>query len=270
VLATRANHATVRGGEPALRLVALPGMLALLLAAVVWAVMASPRPGPSPAGERLRVLTYNLQQGYSADGKRFYAGQLEALRAEKADIIGLQETDTARFAGGNADLVRTLAQGLEMYAYYGPRTVTGTFGIALLSRYPIQNPRTIFMYSAGEQTAAIEAEISAGGRTYTVLVTHLGNDGPLIQQQQVLERLAEKANVIAMGDFNFSQFSEQYALTMQSLADAWVLAGSPVAPGQEEKLIDHVFVSPELPVASARYIISPASDHPGLVVEIGD
>ncbi len=255
--------------RPSLRPVFLPGVLALLLAAVIWAIAASIRPAYDGTGDHLRVLTYNLQQGYSGDGKRFYEGQLEALRALDADIIGLQETDTARFAGGNADLVRTLSQGLKMQSYYGPRTVTGTFGIALLSRYPIVDAHTFFMYSKGEQTAAIEAQIRAGGQMYTVLVTHLGNGGPIIQQQQVLQRLAGKFNIIAMGDFNFDQFSEQYRLTTRTLADAWVLAGSPVADGQEERLIDHLFVSPDVPVASAKYIISPASDHPGLVVEIG-
>ena len=161
----------------------------------------------------MRVLTYNIQQGYSTDGRRAYAGQLEVIRSLKPDLVGLQESDVARFSGGNADIVRTFSEGLGMYAYYGPKTVTGTFGIALLSRYPLQNPRTFFMYSAGEQTAAIQAEITVNGKTYQILVTHLGNDGPIIQQQQVLARLTGLQNVIAMGDFNFDQTTEQYALT---------------------------------------------------------
>jgi endonuclease/exonuclease/phosphatase family metal-dependent hydrolase len=33
-------------------------------------------------------------------------------------------------------------------------------------------------------------------------------------------------------------------------------------------MIDHMFVSPGLAVRSARYINSPQSDHPALVVEI--
>jgi endonuclease/exonuclease/phosphatase family metal-dependent hydrolase len=176
----------------------------------------------------------------------------------------------ARFSGGNADIVRTFSEGLGMYAYYGPKTVTGTFGIALLSRYPIQNPSTFFMYSEGEQTASIQAQIIVNGKTYQILVTHLGNDGPIIQQQQVLERLAGLQNVIAMGDFNFDQTSEQYALTTQTLEDAWVSAGSPPAAGLDMgHLIDHIFVSPGMDVQLAQYIVSPVSDHPALLVEIG-
>jgi endonuclease/exonuclease/phosphatase family metal-dependent hydrolase len=244
-------------------------VLLSLIAADAWVVASQPVPTPPGDQQSLQVLTYNIQQGYSADGRRAYSDQLEVIQRLKPDLVGLQETDVARFSGGNADIVRTFSEGLGMYAYYGPKTVTGTFGIALLSRYPLQNPRTFFMSSLGEQTAAIQAQITVNGKTYQVLVTHLGNHGPIIQQQQVLKRLTGLQNLIAMGDFNFDQSSEQYALTIQTLEDAWVSAGSPPAAGVDmEHLIDHLFVSPGIAVQNAQYIASPASDHPALLVEI--
>jgi endonuclease/exonuclease/phosphatase family metal-dependent hydrolase len=191
------------------------------------------------------------------------------VRSLDADILGLQESDTARFSGGNADIVRTFSQGLGMYAYYGPSTVTGTFGIALLSRYALENPRTFYMYSLGEQTASIEATITINEKQYHILVTHLGNDGPIIQQENILSRLDGQPNVIAMGDFNFEPTTEQYRLTTQTFADAWMLNGSPLPPSlQADSLIDHIFVSPGMAVQSVEYIDSPASDHPVLVMEI--
>jgi endonuclease/exonuclease/phosphatase family metal-dependent hydrolase len=76
-------------------------------------------------------------------------------------------------------------------------------------------------------------------------------------------------NVIAMGDFNFDQTTEQYALTVQSLQDAWVLAGSPSTTGLDMgHLIDHIFVSPGTNVQTAQYIASSASDHPALLAVI--
>lgn len=247
----------------------LPLLVGALIIAIVWAVWTAPRPPQPVPSARLRVLTYNIQQGYDVNVRRAYADQLAAIRALDADIIGLQESDTARFSGGNGDVVRTLAEGLEMYSYYGARTVTGTFGIALLSRYPIENPRTFFMYSTGEQTAALQAEINFEGTRYHILVTHLGNGGPLIQQQQVLQKLADAHNVIAMGDFNFRPTTEQYALTTQTLQDAWVLGGETTTEGLDPlRRIDHVFLSPGINVHAARYISSPVSDHPALLVEI--
>ena len=156
-----------------------------------------------------------------------------------------------------------------MYAYYGPRTVTGTFGIALLSRYPILNPRTIYMYSSGEQTAAILAQVQVGDKKVNLVVTHLGNGGPIIQQQQVLQAVAGLDNLVAVGDFNFKPDSEQYRLTTQTLADAWVEAGSVDTPGLNlNDLIDHVFTSPGMQVTDAHYIVSTASDHPALFAEV--
>jgi endonuclease/exonuclease/phosphatase family metal-dependent hydrolase len=244
-------------------------LTAALVVSVAWVMVSQPVPPAPVESNVLRVLTYNIQQGYSADGRRNYAGQLELIRSLKPDLVGLEESDVARFSGGNADVVRTFSEGLDMFVYYGPRTVTGTFGIALLSRYPLQNPRTFFMYSSAEQTAAIQAQITVKGKTYQILATHLGNDGPIIQQQQVLRRLAGLQNVIAMGDFNFDQTTDQYALTIQSLEDAWVSTGAPPTAGLDMgHLIDHIFLSPGMTVQSAQYIASPASDHPALLAEI--
>ncbi len=268
MLAVRQRDHT--GASPALRALFFPLVLSCMLISVVIAVIQEPAPSVPAGPGQLRVLTYNLQQGYDQQGERAYLEQLDVIRSKNPDIVGLQESDVARFSGGNADLVRTIADGLNMYAYYGPKTVSGTFGIALLSRYPFENPQTFFMFSSGEQTAAITADVTVGGIRYHVLVTHLGNGGPIIQQQQVLAALAGKRNVVAMGDFNFRPSTEQYALTTQTLESAWVLAGEPAAPGLDTTgLIDHIFVSQGMAVKSAEYIVANVSDHPGLVVEIG-
>jgi endonuclease/exonuclease/phosphatase family metal-dependent hydrolase len=186
-------------------------------------------------------------------------------------VIGLQESDTNRAAGGNDDLVRYIADRLGMYSYYGPKTVPGTFGIALLSKGPIEEARTFYMYSVGEQTATIAAQIQIGGDVYHVYVTHLGNGGPIVQQEELLEEIAPE-NVILMGDFNFRPDTAQYRLTTKVLDDAWALRwpqGVDDEGRQFPERIDHVFVSPGTDVIAARYDTEPESDHPALVVEIG-
>jgi endonuclease/exonuclease/phosphatase family metal-dependent hydrolase len=220
----------------------------------------------------LRVLTYNIQQGYSARGSRAPQAQLELMRQIDADIIGLQETDTNRIAGGNADLVRFFADGLGMYSYYGPKVVPGTFGIALLSKYPIEQPRTFYLFSEGEQTAAIQAVIPVGDRRLNVFVTHLGNGGPLVQQEEFLAEAGRQDDVIAMGDFNFRPDSEQYALTVEQLRDAWLSRWPGGADDQGDNpadRIDHVFVTDGFEVRGAGFLRGEQSDHPALVVELG-
>jgi endonuclease/exonuclease/phosphatase family metal-dependent hydrolase len=259
----------IPGMHLSVRQMFMPLVVTALVLSVVSAVLSNPTPEAPSQANTLRVVTYNIQQGYDTGGKRAYLQQLETIRELQPDLVGLQESDVARFSGGNGDIVRTMAEGLDMNAYYGPKTVSGTFGIALLSHYPLENPQTFYMYSLGEQTAAISAEVVVGNVRYHILVTHLGNGGPIIQQQQVLGELVGRQNVIAMGDFNFRPSTEQYALTTQTLDSAWVLAGSPLTADLDpQRLIDHIFVSPGMNITSARYIVSPVSDHPGLLVEI--
>jgi len=246
---------------------------ALAVAAIGAAAMTRAHPGKAAVAAPLRVMTFNLQQGYSAKGTRNFAGQLELIRRVDPDLVGLQETDTARLAGGNSDLVRFLANRLNYHACAGPRTGAGTFGIALLSRLPIEAARTFYLYSTGEQTAVLAAEIRVRGTSHSVFVTHLGNGGPLIQQREILDLVAGKTNVILMGDFNFRPGREQYQLTLGRLEDAWLMAAEKRIdpPGLDlNRRIDHVFLSRGTPVRRAAYLDPGASDHPTMVVEVGD
>ena len=119
---------------------ALPLVAVLLGAtALLGEAVRSPALPATAAGPTLRVLTYNIQQGYDASGERDYDAQLAVLREADADVIGLQESDAARIANGNDDLVRYYAEALDYYSY-GPSPVVGTFGIALLSRTPLIDP----------------------------------------------------------------------------------------------------------------------------------
>ncbi|HZK29381.1 MAG TPA: endonuclease/exonuclease/phosphatase family protein, partial [Clostridia bacterium] len=147
----------------------------LAVATIVFALTTAARPRtPAVSPRSLKVVTYNIQQGYSEDGQEGFDQQLSLLRELDADVIGLQESDNARIAGGNADIVRYFADKLGMYSYYGPKTVVGTFGIALLSKHPIHHPQTHFMFSEGEQTAMIQASIHVGDKDFNIFVTHLG------------------------------------------------------------------------------------------------
>jgi len=133
-----------------IRKVVLGYLILASIVSIVAAFLVAPQPTPQSGGApALKVLTYNIQQGYSENGLENYDGQLELILSLDPDIIGLQESDTNRISGANRDIVRYLANNLDMYSYYGPKTVLGTFGIALLSKYPIEKPSTYYMYSAG-------------------------------------------------------------------------------------------------------------------------
>jgi len=257
-------------GNP-LPVMAFIALIAIVAVAGAWLTTANPSTSSTSETTSLRVLTYNIQQGYGQDGQISFDEQLAVIRRENPDVIGLQENDTARIANGNNDVVRYFADKLDMYSYYGPSTVAGTFGIALLSRYPIQDPHTYYMYSVGEQTATIAAQITLGETTYIVFVTHLGNGGPIIQQEQVLQLVEGKENVFLMGDFNFKPGTGQYSVTTAMLSDAWLLGRPQGNPSMEVDLadrIDYLFISPGIKIVQSRFLSGAESDHPALVTDI--
>ena len=221
----------------------------------------------------VRILTYNLAQGMNLEDVKNYDGQLELIRGVNADIIGLQETN--KIAGGS-DVVRYIANNLDLYSYFGPKGVTGTTGVALLSKYPIENPRTIYHFSENvdrKQTATIEADITIGPHTFTVYVTHTYGrmSTKSILQTDILNESSDKSNVIFMGDFNFSPGSEAYNLTTDVLDDSWWLkwpTGVDAQGYNNSRNIDHVFVSPGTTVSDCQYIWDPQSDHPAYWIDI--
>ncbi|MFX0174248.1 MAG: endonuclease/exonuclease/phosphatase family protein, partial [Candidatus Hodarchaeota archaeon] len=73
------------------------------------AVITAPIPISPESATSLSVMTYNIQQGYSEYGIKNFDGQLELIKGINPDIIGLQECDISRIAGGNADIVRYFA-----------------------------------------------------------------------------------------------------------------------------------------------------------------
>ena len=106
-----------------------------------------------------------------------------------------------------------------------------------------------------------------------MFVTHLGNGGPLVQQEEVLQEVVGHDNVLLLGDFNFRPGSEQYEATLAVLADSWGLnEGTPDGESIEVQAdaIDHIFASPSTRVLSARYVDEGVFDHPIYVIEIAD
>ncbi len=254
-------------------LVVLAAALGLSAAVGPWLRQQAPAPS---ARRPLRVTTFNMQQGFSAAGRENLRGQLDALRALDADVIGLQESDTNRIGGGNEDAVGYFAAGLGMHSYYGPSNVAGTFGVALLSRHPIVEPVTKYIDTGeGEQVALVMATI-ASDPPLRVAVTHLGNCGPVAETRQILDILAAHPVDAVMGDFNFTRTGSDpsdAACTAPNdsharfVAAGWRDALQVARPGDAGDHIDHVFVA-DVTVRSASLGAPGASDHPTLTVDL--
>ena len=127
IVGRRGTVRTESGGPPRWTLTVL-----VVLAVMGVIVRGHGASSASSEKKRLTVLTYNMQLGSEREGNRSYREQLALLKRIDADIIGLQESDTARPPGGNVDAPRYFANALHYHMYFGPATAGGTFGTAIL------------------------------------------------------------------------------------------------------------------------------------------
>jgi endonuclease/exonuclease/phosphatase family metal-dependent hydrolase len=219
----------------------------------------------------LVVMTYNIQAGNDQDAEPAYDRQLALIRQVSPDILALQETDTARISLNNNDPVLYFANQLGYYFYYGPATVTGTYGTAILSKYPLQNTGVIFSYSDTDEIGTTRAEIEVADRRFTIFDVHPdGSDTAKVAFAKMLLSLTQgKTNVIAMGDYNSRKTDPAYLLISTKMTNAWtsVYPSEISTDGTDmsgRDRIDHIFLSPELKARNPKYILPPASatDHP--------
>ncbi|MCJ7703764.1 MAG: endonuclease/exonuclease/phosphatase family protein [Anaerolineales bacterium] len=224
-----------------------------------------------PDNSSIVVMTYNIQQANDDFGERSYERQLALIRQIAPDILALQESDSSRISLNNNDFVRYYAGKLGYYSYYGPKTVTGTYGTAILSRYPLQNTRTVFSFSDQDEIGTAEAEIEIGGQVFTIYNVHPdGSDTALLTwANTLLDRSDDKENVIALGDFNLRDDEGAYQQIANTYINAWESIypskiGSNGTDMSGENRIDHIFLSRSLIVRNPVYVLPPdsATDHP--------
>jgi endonuclease/exonuclease/phosphatase family metal-dependent hydrolase len=255
--------------------ISLTGWAALLgfvFLGTILSLMRTARPQlADPNKTSLIVMTYNIQEANDGFGQRSYDRQLALIQKISPDILALQESDSARISLDNNDYVRYYASQLGYYSYYGPTTVTGTFGTAILSKYPLQNTRSVFTFSDTDEIGTAEAEIEVNGHRFIIYDVHPdGSDTvKMIFVNSLIDRSRGQTDVIALGDYNLRDYEEAY----QRMADVYVNAWTSVYPSKigadgidmsGENRIDHIFISTSLMVRDVFYILPPvsATDHP--------
>ncbi|MCG3260777.1 MAG: endonuclease/exonuclease/phosphatase family protein, partial [Candidatus Heimdallarchaeota archaeon] len=257
----------------------------IFIGTIIGGAVTAPNPNYSASGKTsLVIMTYNILQGINITSDWNFDGQLEIIKAVDPDILGLQECDPTRISGGNLDVVRYFASALNMYSYYGPKTVTNTFGCAILSKYPITNAYSFFAYSDVEQIGSAQAQITVGTTVFNVAVHHpagLTDQVMIDQNLQMLEQVNGLTNVIYMGDFNYYPYSQNYNDTLSAgLIDSYAqfygvpainlseTVGSLDRDNDWYSAIDHIFLSSGTVVSDAQYIVKGHSDHPAYWCEI--
>jgi endonuclease/exonuclease/phosphatase family metal-dependent hydrolase len=245
----------------------------VLLATIAFALQPPISPQPAESGP-ITVMSYNLHQAFGMDNKLDMEEILATIREADPDIVGFQEADAGRVPSLSVDEVLWLSRKLNMYSAYGP-SWGNTYGVAVLSRYPLVEHRRYLLASQEQQRACLETEIDVRGRTLTFFSVHLGLN-ITEREAQLDEVLAYTAAAhtpqVLVGDFNATPDSHEIGRVLDQFDHSFAVAGSGdgyTSPADApEKTIDYIFVSPGVKVLSARVISSLASDHLPVIAEI--
>ncbi|MEV7328744.1 endonuclease/exonuclease/phosphatase family protein [Micromonospora sp. NPDC093244] len=268
--AARPSTPRVAGPFPALRTTSVVTAVALLAPVLADELpVASNRDGPP---QRLTVVAYNIRMGFGLDGRFDLAGLAGAIERQRPDVVLLSEVDRAWLLNGGHDTLDLLSDRLGMPYVFGP-AADPVWGDAVLSRWPVTDPRTLPLPAVGAPTGAqalaVTLDLGDGVRT-AVVSTHLQpppDEGPVVQARAVADfatGYAAGRPLVVAGDLNtepgdeaFGQFTA--AGLVDALSSARPLATSPADDPRQQ--IDHVFVSPGLTASAPVAPRGTASDH---------
>ena len=266
-------------------------------------------------GDRLvRVMTYNIRYGHNNDDQYDLQSIADVISASEADVVCLQEVDVNW--GERSEYDDTLAilaemTGMESFHAYiydvpskrGPEYPNERFGVAFLSRYPIETSANheITRWSTqpgdpqpgeegfpGMKPGFGEIVVDIDGLKFRAYNTHLDYRGAppegyphtirLDQVRDMLEIMdTTTAPAILTGDMNADaanpDAAEVFDPLLEHFADAWAEKGigdggsypSDVPAGR----IDYIFTTASMiDVVNAFRIDSQASDHRPVVADL--
>lgn len=243
------------------------------------------------AGNRLRLMTYNVHGCGGMDGRVSPRRVARVIAAQSPDLVALQEIDLGRRRSRAEDQAALIAQQLGMHAVFCPTITRGQehYGHALLSRWPIEivkrkllphDPRGWWK----EPRAALWARVWVNGTPVHVVTTHLGlgRYERLLQMQMLLGHewlggLRDDEPILLCGDFNLTPGSAPYGLAAKRFRDAQAARDghrplSTFSSNRPFVRLDHVFTSRRFTVHHVQVprnaLTRVASDHLPLVVDL--
>ena len=265
----------------------VPALAAIiLLVAPLGYLAAWDEPGPiAPPGYPVRIISYNLHQGFDVDGAMAIEELAEDIEAQDADIVALQEVSRGWVIDGSVDMLVWLSRRLDMPYVWGP-AADSVWGNAVLSRYPILGARTHPMPNNSElqlERSYTVAQIDVGAQDPLVVIAthlhHVEEEGHIRMPQvlAVIEAWGGRGSSVILGDLNAEPDSREIRLLEDAgLRDSFVASGAQAGGNTGYtsrsddlvKRIDYIWISPDMVASGFALTDGTASDHLGLAVTL--
>ena len=252
---------------------AVPAFAALLLMLPLHQYITQNSPPPAPdSGQSLRVLTYNIHQGFDLSGLPSLKAIADLIESQDPDVVALQEVPRGWVVNGSVDALGWLSQRLGMHTAWGP-AADPFWGNVVLSRYPIENIENQPMPNNAAlrfDRANLVVTIKVGGESIQVVATHLHHierqpHHRLPQVRALLEGIDWSRPTILLGDLNAQLHHEELKL----LTGSGLLTSERPVPtypaGRPRRQIDHILATDHFVIEELAAFQSTASDHLPLV-----
>lgn len=166
------------------------------------------RPSTTFERETLKVMSFNIRGGRDTISNRPHLKAVaKEIQHSSPDIVALQEVDVRLPRSHFKNQAAELARSLSMNAIFSPSMnfLIGSYGNAVLSRYPIMDYQSIPLPGGGEKRSMLKAVLDLGPTHVQVFNTHLSLRAETRKKQirfiGSLIRLAEHPTIL-VGDLN--------------------------------------------------------------------
>ena len=201
------------------------------LTVVLSSTTASPSPSPPSTGSTLKVLHWNIAQGYDPTGEPNIDRIANFIASKRPDVISLNEamkySSTSSHAQQIADRLRTLTGQTWTYHWIQKGGASTGEGEAIMTRFGV-DATDDYLLSYVRSVAMLR--INVNGRNITVASTHLDHQSTsyrLTQISQLKSWLGSQPEQrIVAGDFNAWPGTSEYSTMTSTYNDGWAVARS--------------------------------------------
>lgn len=230
---------------------------------------------------KIRLVAYNIKHGRGMDNKVDLRRIASVLRTLKPDLVALQEIDHTCTRSGKVDQAALLGDLLGMHHRFGAFMdfQGGQYGLAVLSRFPIQKSVRHQLAPGAEPRCALEVTVRPNDKGPLLSFVSIHNDWTreafrVAQVNDLIAGLKDREHpIILAGDFNAEPKAE--SLTRLSNSDFLILPkknNAKTFPSPSPRVeIDYFmtrgfsFVNPPLTEVHDERL---ASDHRPIVFEL--
>ena len=238
----------------------------------------------------VRVLTYNIHAGTDARSQPSVPAIAALIDSLQPDVVLLQEVDRGTTRSHGADHLAMLEKLTGMQGAFAKSLdfQGGQYGIALLSRWPIDSATVVPLKvdppperagGSHEPRVALHVVLRTPDGPLHVINTHVDAGGTGLYRRQelvgVLARIRRHvpadAPVLFGGDLNARPATDEIAAVSLALSDAWLAcgmgAGETFPAARPDRRIDYIFFR-HARCLHARVPEAQASDHRPLLVTL--